>query len=284
MARVDVQIQPLIAAALSEDLGQAGDLTTDALISAGQSGSAVVLAKSDGVFCGGNIFVQVCRAVDPTLVVQPLLGDGDIFSAGQHVIELSGAVGGILKAERTALNFLGHLSGISSLTCQYVKRIKHTSAVILDTRKTTPGLRSIEKYAVYCGGGQSHRRGLWDMILVKENHLAVWKHPLSQLLTTIRAKHPQALIEVEVRSFDQLEQLLPERPFRVLLDHFSLEDLSRAVVAAKTFGVPLEASGNIRLETVAAVAEAGVDFISVGALTHSAPASDFSLQVQPVAG
>jgi nicotinate-nucleotide pyrophosphorylase (carboxylating) len=195
---------------------------------------------------------------------------------------MTGALDSILKAERTALNFLGHLSGIASLTRRYVDAVKHTAAIILDTRKTIPGWRSLEKYAVYCGGAQNHRRGLWDMVLVKENHLACWPYSLTELVPMIRQTYPRQVIEIEVQSIDQLQQLLPSRPSRLLLDHFSLDQMRAAVALAKGCGVLLEASGNVRLDNVKDIAETGVDFISVGALTHSAPCADFSLLVQGV--
>ena len=275
-----MEIHVLIAEALKEDLGEQGDLTTDTLISPKISGSAKVVAKSDGVLCGANIFVQVCRAVDPTIIVMPLLRDGDAFKVGDAVIEMEGAVASILKSERTALNFMGHLSGVASLTRQYVERVKHTKAIILDTRKTTPGLRSLEKFAVYHGGGQNHRRGLWDMVLVKENHLAEWKHPLSELVPTIRQKFPRHPIEVEVQTLNQMQALLDTPPNRIMLDHFSLADMRAAVALIRGHDVQLEASGNVSLGTVKDIAETGVDFISVGALTHSALCSDFSLLIQ----
>ena len=274
-----MDIQALIAAALSEDLGEQGDITTSLLISPQLQGRAQIIAKSDGVLCGANLVCQIGRAIDPNIIIQPLVMDEAAFKVGDVVLTFEGAIDSILKTERTALNFLGHLSGIASLTCAYVQRVAHTQAKILDTRKTTPGLRSLEKYDVYCGGAMNHRRGLWDMILVKENHLAQWQRPLSELMPMIRQKYPRQIVEIEVQTLAQLAELLPTKPSRVLLDHFSLSDMTQAVAMAKGSGVLLEASGNVSLETVQSIAETGVDFISVGALTHSAPCSDFSLLV-----
>ncbi len=272
--------QHLIDLALHEDLGHVGDVTSDCLWDESVQGHAVLHAKSNGVWCGADLFRQVFHTLDAKLNVQLSALDGKHFKAGDILADMHGSLGAILKGERTALNFAGHLCGIATLTRQFVDRIAHTHTRILDTRKTLPGYRALEKMAVHCGGGLNHRMGLHDAVLVKENHIAGFKGTLSELVQMYRIKRPDLTIEVEVETLAQLQELIPGQPNRVLLDHFSLEDMRSAVALCRLAGIQVEASGNMTLDRIAAVAETGVDFISVGALTHSAPVSDLSLQIK----
>jgi len=281
---------PLIEQALAEDLGP-GDVTTEAVVPEGVRGEGVILAKAEGILAGLPIAGEVFRRVDPEIRFIPRAEDGEPVAPGGVVARLSGSLGGILTAERTALNFLCRLSGIATLTSRYVEAVTPYKAVILDTRKTTPCWRLLEKYAVRCGGGRNHRMGLYDMVLIKENHIAA-AGSLSEAVRRARAWISRAeagigvklLIEVEVRTLEELEEALEIGVERVLLDNMDLATLKEAVELARARArgrMELEASGGITLENVAEVAAAGVDYISVGALTHSAPALDLSLEISP---
>ncbi len=277
----------LIQLALAEDLNEAGDITTQALsASAGESSrpetSAAIIAKSAGVVAGIAIVQRVFQSAQPPVNVETLVRDGESVAAKTTVLGLHGAANSILTYERTALNFLQRLSGIATLTRKFVAAIAGTQAVILDTRKTTPGWRELEKYAVQCGGGKNHRFGLYDMFLIKENHIvaAGGIPPAVQRCREYnRMLGASRRIEVEAKNLSEVEECLHLGVDQIMLDNMSLADMREAVtqVAGK---IPLEASGNVNLETVRSVAETGVDFISVGALTHSAPAMDFSLLIQ----
>jgi nicotinate-nucleotide pyrophosphorylase (carboxylating) len=267
--------KPLIDLALAEDVGER-DVTTVATVPEGKEGKAVIIAKAYGIVCGLPITAQVFRRVDEAIRLTHLASDGEPVAPGDVVAKVSGPLRGILTAERTALNFLTHLSGIATLTAKFVDAVTPYGAVILDTRKTTPGWRALEKYAVRCGGGRNHRMGLYDMALVKDNHIALGS--LSEAVRRVLAAGVSVPIEVEVKNLSQLEEALALEVDRILLDNMDFATLRKAVrrVAGR---VPLEASGGITLENAAEIAACGVDYISVGALTHSAPALDFSLGV-----
>jgi nicotinate-nucleotide pyrophosphorylase (carboxylating) len=277
----------LVDLALEEDLDTAGDLTSKAVIPADLPGRAVLAARTPGVLSGLPAAAQVVAAVDPGLLFQPHLPDGSDLEKGDSLATLEGPLRSILAVERTALNFVQRLSGVATLTRQYVTAIAGLSCYILDTRKTTPGWRLLEKYAVRCGGGRNHRLGLYDGILVKDNHLAglgvggpegtVWNALRAAL--AVRGSSPAVPLEIEVDNLAQLEEAFRCQPDMILLDNMSLHDLRAAVRRRNAVapGVLLEASGGVQLATVRAIAETGVDRISVGALTHSAPALDIAL-------
>lgn len=270
----------LIEQALAEDLGP-GDATTEAIVLKDARGEGVILAKAEGVLAGLPIAGEVFRKVDPEIRFIPEAQDGEPVAPGQTVARVSGPLRGILTAERVALNFLCRLSGIATLTSRYVDAVAPYEAVILDTRKTTPGWRALEKYAVRCGGGRNHRMGLYDMVLIKDNHIAAAgsiTEAVRRAQAQARASGGRLPIEVEVRTLEELEEALALGVERILLDNMDLPTLREAVSRAKG-RAKLEASGGINLENVAAVAATGVDYISVGALTHSAPALDLSLEL-----
>ncbi len=269
-----------IAAALAEDVGP-GDLTCRYFVESNRMGQARVLAKEAGILAGIDAAAEVFHRVDADLEVMKVKADGAALHPGSEVLRVKGRVRSILTAERVALNFLQRLSGIATLTRRYVEAIAGTPARILDTRKTTPGLRHLEKAAVRAGGGNNHRMGLYDMVMVKDNHLAADSSAehLRAAIRTIRESQPDIRIEVEADRLDQVRAYLAIEGIDViLLDNMPLEDLREAVRlggGAATF----EASGGVNLQTVRPIAETGVNFISVGALTHSAPAIDLSLDL-----
>ena len=269
----------LLRLALAEDLGERGDITSLATLVAGSPARAQIVAKGEGVLAGLTVVAQVFRELDADTQLRLHRADGERAKAGDLLCELEGRAVSLLGAERTALNFLQHLSGIATLTRRFVDAIAGTKAVILDTRKTTPGWRRLEKYAVRMGGGSNHRHGLYDALLIKENHIAAAGGITAALLRTRACAAAQGLpVIIEVEQLSQLEEALGLAPGRILLDNMSLVDLREAVVMAAG-RVPLEASGNMTLERVPAVAATGVDYISVGALTHSAPALDCSMRM-----
>lgn len=269
----------LIKLALEEDLGVAGDLTSKATLPNDVRLRGRIVAKSDGVIAGLPLVAMVFQQVDASVSVQLFVEDGAHVKRGTLVAEVEGKGQSVLTGERVALNFLQQLSGVASLTAQFVKAVSGTKAVILDTRKTTPAWRSLEKYAVTMGGGKNHRIGLYDMVMIKDNHID-GAGGITAAVEAVR-RHEQAKqvpIEVEVRTLDELREVLPLKVDRVLLDNMTNEQMQEAV--AITGGqVPLEASGNMSLERLPAVAATGVDYISVGALTHSAPALDLSMKI-----
>ena len=277
------QIQEIIDNALREDLGL-GDVTTGALVPADLQGRASILVKAEGMLAGMEVARMVFQTVDPSLRFQGLVSDGTKVQAGEVVARLEGAVSSILKGERLALNFLGRLSGIASATACYVEAVSGTGTRILDTRKTTPGLRLLEKYAVRLGGGSNHRFNLGDGVLIKDNHLAALRlmgMGLSGAIKKARQNIPHTLkIEVEVETISQAQEALDAGADVILLDNMSIEDMRRAVELAHG-RAQSEASGGIDLSNVRVVAETGVDFISIGALTHSAKALDISLELEP---
>ncbi len=271
----------LVELALAEDLGAAGDRTSLALIPADQSGRATFVARTEGVVAGLPAAAMVCASVDPALAFVPAHPDGSALIRGTVLATVAGPLRSILAAERTALNFLQRLSGVASLTRRYVAAAAGTRAAVLDTRKTTPGWRLLEKYAVRMGGGTNHRLGLYDGVLIKDNHLAGLSGDVRRAVELARAApgNGSLAVEVEVDTLDQLEHALAARADIVLLDNMTPDQMRTAVARrnAVSPGTRLEASGGITFATIAAVAATGVDRISVGALTHSAPALDIGL-------
>ncbi len=268
-------MRDLIQRALDEDLG-AGDLTSRAVVPEDSLATGVVIAKVDGVVAGIDVAAAVFAAVDRELPVELRAADGDRVAAGDEILALRGDARAILAGERVALNLLGRLSGVATLTASYVAAVDGTGTRILDTRKTTPGMRALEKAAVVAGGGTSHRFGLYDAILVKENHVRVAGGVGEAARRALAGAPAGVVVEIEVESLDELDEALDAGIGRVLLDNMD-PDVLRAAVERTAGRAELEASGGITLETARAVAETGVDFISVGALTHSAPALDVSL-------
>lgn len=265
--------------ALAEDLGTRGDLTTDATVRADAAAAATFGARREGVISGLAVAAAAFQAVDPRVVFEPLARDGDAIAAGAVVARVSGPARALLTAERVALNFLCHMSGIATLTRRYVDAVAGTGARIVDTRKTTPGLRAFEKYAVRCGGGSNHRSGLYDAILIKDNHI-VAAGGVAAAIAAARAHAGHTVkIEIEVDDLDALETALDRPIDAVLLDNMDVSLLRQAVemVAGRAL---TEASGGVTLATVRAIAETGVDLISVGALTHSAPILDLGLDFE----
>nr|HPI74086.1 carboxylating nicotinate-nucleotide diphosphorylase [bacterium] len=269
--------------ALAEDLGERGDITTQALFDSGRIIDAEMLVKQNGVLCGLDVAIQVFHEVHPGVTVEKLAEDAQKVAAGAIICRITGRADALITAERTALNFIGRLSGVATLTRLFVDRVAGTSAKILDTRKTTPGWRRLEKYAVACGGGVNHRMGLYDLFLIKDNHIAAAggiAAAVAGCREYMRRNRFTASIEVETKTLEELEQALALDVDRIMLDNMPLA-LMRRCVQRVNQRVPLEASGGVSLETVRAIAETGVDFISIGALTHSAPVLDISLEVIP---
>ena len=273
-------VEATVRAALAEDLGRAGDITSSACIPADDRLSAAFVTRAPGVIAGLDCARLAFAALDPDARFETLLADGATASAGAVVARIEARARAVLGAERVALNLLCRLSGIATLTAAFVAETAGTRARIVDTRKTTPGLRALEKYAVRCGGGANHRFGLDDAILIKDNHVAACGG-VGEAVRRARASVGHMVrIEVEIDRLGQLEEALAEGPDVVMLDNFNLDDLNAAV--RRTAGqARLEASGGVSLKTVRAIAETGVDFISVGALTHSAPILDIGLDATP---
>jgi nicotinate-nucleotide pyrophosphorylase (carboxylating) len=280
-----------IKAALREDL-EAGDVTSRLLIPSGALGRAVIVAKEPGIFCGARVVLEIFKAADRKIKVRFAVSDGRAFKKGAALVQLQGPVRGILAGERTALNLLGHLCGIATRTRQFADRIRKMRVKILDTRKTTPLWRDLEKYAVKCGGGENHRMGLYDAIFVKENHR---KHgDLRKLVNFRRQVHNEktylspkvkrlfANVEIEVRNVREMMEALMLQPKVILFDNFKPAHLREAVKIARRCNpkIILEASGGITLDNIAAYARTGVDQISIGSLTHSVKAIDLSLLVR----
>ncbi len=295
---LDAIALPLVKYALSEDVGT-GDITTLNAIPSGVNARAVIVTREDGVAAGIDVARLTFREAEPRLKFRPLAEDGDRLKAGAALAQVTGEVGGILKAERTALNFLQRLCGIATLTRRFVDQIEGTGATILDTRKTTPGLRFLEKYAVKCGGGDNHRLALWDMYLVKDNHIRAAGGVTAALERILRTRQGDLLLEVEVESLDQLREALRPEVDRILVDNRPPAEVKSAVEVVDAWcrehppdsprmtpGVrrwpEVEVSGGITLATARAYAETGVDYLSIGALTHSAPALNLSLEIEDV--
>ncbi|MCI4446260.1 MAG: carboxylating nicotinate-nucleotide diphosphorylase [Candidatus Aminicenantes bacterium] len=270
------RVDYLIDLALEEDL-PAGDITTEAIVPPDLSASGVFLAKEDGVLAGIEVAAKVFQRIDPSITFKKIKADGQEFKDGEILAEVKGKAASLLKAERTALNFLQRLSGISTLTRAFVQEVSGTKAVILDTRKTTPGWRYLEKYAVRMGGGQNHRKNLSEMMLIKDNHIRI-AGGITAALKRAKGKITAGIkIEVEATTLDEVKEALVGGADMIMLDNMSLEQIRRAVelVAGR---VPLEVSGKVNLQIVRQIALTGVDYISVGALTHSFKSADISLE------
>ncbi len=281
MLQITSSVRDIVGRALAEDLGH-GDVTTDSLIPPDAHGQAAVVVKAHGVVAGLEVALEVFRQVDPSTAGRVRVADGSAVSPGDVVADIEGSVAGILKAERVALNFLQRLSGIATATAAYVKAVEGTKARIIDTRKTVPGLRQLEKYAVRAGGGHNHRYNLADGILIKDNHIAALRARglgLAEIVAMARARSPHTLlVEIEVETVEEAAEAVEAGADAVLLDNMTPDDMRRAVSIADGRAL-LEASGGVTLDTVRAVAETGVDLISVGALTHSVRALDISLDM-----
>ena len=282
MLQITSSIKSTIERALVEDLGH-GDITTDSLIPSDIRGLATVLAKATGVIAGLDVALEVFHQVDQSVETRVFMADGSDVTPGDVVAEVEGSIASILKGERVALNFLQRLSGIATATSMYVRAVAGTRARIVDTRKTVPGLRELEKYAVRVGGGHNHRYNLADGILIKDNHIAALRAQelgMEDIVRRARENAPHTLrIEVEVETVDEAREAMEARADTILLDNMSPEKMRQAVTLVQGRCL-LEASGGINLETVRAVAETGVDLISVGALTHSVSVLDISLDMK----
>lgn len=275
-------VQRIVRAALEEDIGP-GDITTEAVVPAGARAEAVILAKEEGVIAGLPVAEAAFRELDPNMHFTALCRDGDRVSRGQAVARVEGSARAILTAERVALNLLQRLSGVATITARLCEKVRGTKARLVDTRKTTPGLRALEKYAVRAGGGSNHRLGLYDAILIKDNHIVLAGGiPAAVAAARARAGHT-VKIEVEVETLAQLDEALAAGADIILLDNMDIETMCLAVQGAAGRAL-LEASGGITEATVAEVARTGVDVISVGALTHSVKALDLSLEVVELRG
>ncbi|WP_321499119.1 carboxylating nicotinate-nucleotide diphosphorylase [Breoghania sp.] len=274
-----LMIDDAVKAALLEDWGRAGDITSQATIPADTQARAVIVSRKFGRLSGLGFVESACRQTEGSIRVERLASDGATLEPGTPVARIEGPARAVLACERVGLNYLGHLSGIATATAQFAERIAHTRASIVCTRKTTPGLRAFEKYAVRCGGGANHRFGLDDAILIKDNHIAL-AGGVALAVKRARAHVGHLVkIEVEVDTLDQLREAMEARPDVVLLDNMGPETLRTAVdiIDARALS---EASGGINLETVKAIAEAGVDLISIGWITHSAPTLDLGLDIE----
>ncbi len=271
-------ISDVVARALSEDVGD-GDLTTESTVSPEARARALITQKAPGVIFGLAVAEEAFRVLDPAVTTERLGTEGE-WREGGPVLQLVGASQALLTAERTALNLLGRLSGVATMTNRYVRAVEGTGARILDTRKTTPGLRLLEKAAVAAGGGTNHRAGLYDAILIKENHAAI-AGGVGKAVGLARAESPGVPLEVECRSLQEVDEALAAGAPQILLDNMSPDEL-RAAVARVAGRASLEASGGVTLDTVREIAATGVDFVSVGALTHSAAALDLSLILEPL--
>ncbi|HIP77718.1 MAG TPA: carboxylating nicotinate-nucleotide diphosphorylase [Kiloniellaceae bacterium] len=273
-----VMLEPLVRTALLEDLGRGGDLTTEAVVPADQTARAALVARAAGTLAGLDAAALAFQIMDPAVTAEPLKADGDALAPGDSLLRLTGPARAILSAERVALNLVCHLSGIATATAQLVAAVRPHPVDVTCTRKTTPGLRALEKYAVRAGGGANHRLGLDDAILIKDNHIAL-AGGVAEAVTRARARAGHLVkIEVEVDRLDQLEEALGAGPDAVLLDNMTPEQLREAVRIVAGRAV-IEASGGITQATIAQVAASGVDVISAGWLTHSAPSLDIGLDI-----
>jgi len=278
----DEQVEKIIDLALKEDSGH-GDITSQILITPEQEGKASIISREEGILAGVDIARRVFFKVEPAIQMNIIRTDGEKVKAGDEIITVSGSVAGILKAERVALNFLSHLSGIASETARYVDLVKDYAAIITDTRKTLPGLRMLEKYAVRLGGGQNHRFHLADGILIKDNHIAALKQMgmnMKDIVSKAKQYAPEGMkIEIEVNSIEQANEATAAGADIIMLDNMAIFDMNQVVKV--TLGkVKFEASGGINLDNVRDIAMTGVDYISIGAIIHSAKALDFSLELK----
>lgn len=270
-------VRQLLELALSEDIG-IGDITSDAIIPKDRVATGIIISKDTGLVAGLEVVELLLSMVDSQLTLTPMLSDGDKIEPGVEIGKIYGPASSMLQAERTALNFLRRLSGIATLTSKYVQAVADYPVKIIDTRKTTPGWRILEKYAVRVGGGYNHRFGLYDAVLIKDNHIAL-AGSITKAIEMARARIPHTMkIEVETESIQQVSEALKAKADIIMLDNMTLDEMKEAI---KLIGgrVPVEASGNVRLNTVKLIAATGVNLISVGALTHSAPALDISIDI-----
>jgi nicotinate-nucleotide pyrophosphorylase (carboxylating) len=275
-----LEIEEAVTRTLKEDLGRAGDITSIATVPEDTRGRAVVVARKAGVISGLPLVAEAFLRLAPQIKIEPHARDGATVKAGTKLVTITGDARAILGAERTALNFAGHLSGIATATAEFVKRIAHTKARVVCTRKTTPGLRALEKYAVRCGGGYNHRFGLDDAILIKDNHIAVAGGIRAVLTRAKQAAGHLVKIEIEVDSLDQLKEVIDiGLADVVLIDNFDPAAMRKAV-AMVAGRLVIEASGGITLESAAAIAETGIDYLSSGALTHSVRNLDVGLDIE----
>jgi nicotinate-nucleotide pyrophosphorylase (carboxylating) len=274
---MDQSLKKMIEHALAEDLGS-GDITSEALIPADSVAVAVILAKQDLVLAGIEVAAEVYHHLDPDIQCSLFAEDGDRIHAGAEIAKLSGNTRMLLAGERLVLNLLQHMSGIATLTAKYVKQLEGLKVEVLDTRKTLPGLRKLEKYAVRMGGGKNHRMGLYDMILIKDNHIKA-AGSITKAIMSARQKAGHLKIEVEAVSLDQVHKAVAAKADIIMLDNMPLDAMREAVKVINHRAL-VEASGNVTLETVRHIAETGVDFISSGSLTHSAPAVDISMKIK----
>jgi nicotinate-nucleotide pyrophosphorylase (carboxylating) len=274
---MNTHLNDLIENALSEDIGP-GDITTEATIPVDSTSTAEMLAKQDMVLAGLDVAGEVFHHLDPRVQFTPLAKDGDKIKAGTVLARLSGKTRVLLTGERVALNFLQHLSGIATLTAKYAEKVKGLKVEVLDTRKTLPGLRHLEKYAVRMGGGKNHRMGLYDMVLIKDNHIKA-SGGITKAVEAARKKAGQLKIEVETKNLDEVREALASKAETIMLDNMPVELMREAVklIAGRAL---VEASGNVTLDTIRAIAETGVDLISTGSITHSAPAADISMKIK----
>src|SRR5574337_155083 len=274
---MDRNLKRLIESALQEDIGT-GDVTTEATIPADSASTAIMLAKQDLILAGIEVSRQVFHELDAGIQFAAFFKDGERVKNGSQIAKLSGNTQSLLKGERVALNLLQHLSGIATLTAAYVEKLSGAGAQILDTRKTLPGLRELEKYAVRMGGGRNHRMGLYDMVLIKDNHIKA-AGSIANAVARARKVAKQLTIEVETSNIDEVREALDAKADIIMPDNMSLS-MMREAVGLINGRAPVEASGNVTLETVRGIAETGVDFISSGSLTHSAPAADISMKIR----
>jgi nicotinate-nucleotide pyrophosphorylase (carboxylating) len=272
----------IVKTALKEDIGR-GDITTDAVVSEGDRALGVIFAKEDGVLCGVDIAQMVFEQLDNTVDFQKQLDDGSALSPGVTIAIIIGKASTCLKGERTALNFLQHLSGIATLTRQFAEGAKG-SIKLLDTRKTLPGLRIMEKYAVRVGGGFNHRFGLYDMVMIKDNHIQVAGN-ITEAVNRVRKSRPKAFIEVEVNTHEELKEAIALKVNRIMLDNMPQNQIIQAVDQTRSAedSIEIEISGGIKLDNIEQYVDCGADFVSVGALTHSAKALDIALKMKPLA-
>jgi nicotinate-nucleotide pyrophosphorylase (carboxylating) len=274
-------LSQLVTLALDEDLNYQtaadGDITAQ-LIPQNEQASAKVITREDCIFCGKDIIIEVFKQVDPTVQVSVLVNDGDVVTANSTLFTAKGSARAILTAERTALNFVQTLSGTATTTAHYVKELSGTTTQLLDTRKTIPGLRALQKYAVKCGGGANHRIGLFDAFLIKENHIAACGG-IEKAVAQAKLNHPSKPVEVEVESLQELKQAIDAGADIIMLDNFSVEQIKQAVVLTNK-RAKLEVSGNMTLETLKTYSQAGVDFISSGALTKNLQSIDLSMRFE----
>lgn len=277
---LSTSLEDLIERALAEDVGT-GDVTTQSLVPANQCMDARIVAREDGVVAGTKVAAAVFRQLDPMITIKIIRADGEKIRAGDLLLHIKGKARAILTGERTALNFMQRMCGIATETARYVELAQPFGVRILDTRKTTPTLRELEKYAVQCGGGENHRLGLYDRVMIKDNHLALWRggeesRTIPDAIRSARKRYPDLEVEVEIDRPEQLAEVLDDPPEWVLLDNMAPDDV-RTCVAQCAGRVKVEVSGGITLDTIALYAAAGPDAISVGALTHSVRSLDLSL-------